>query len=125
MPPPTGCAQGRPGARERGLRRRARSLPADGYLFQEMLRPHAALGRCRPRLSTVRLIILLEDTGPAILHALCKIPVGDNPADNFWRPGNLSAALDPGGRVIRVVQGAGPEQRELDVIPIPAAGFRV
>ena len=90
----------------------------DGYLFQEMLRPHASLGQVvGPRLSTVRLIVLLEDTGPAILHALCKIPVGDNPADNFWRPGNLLAALDPGGRVIRVVQGTGPEQRELDDHP--------
>ena len=66
----------------------------DGYLFQEMLAPHPALaaliGR---RVSTVRLIILLEDDTPAILHALWKIPVGDHPADNFWRPGNLLAAL--------------------------------
>jgi Sugar-transfer associated ATP-grasp len=91
---------------------------AGGYLFQELLRSHpeleAALG---PRLATVRLIVLLEDNGPAVLHALCKIPVGDNPADNFWRPGNLLAALDAGGRVTRVVQGTGPEQREPESHP--------
>jgi glutathione synthase/RimK-type ligase-like ATP-grasp enzyme len=91
---------------------------ADGYLFQEMLRPHPDLEKAvGPRLATVRLIILLEDAGPAILYALCKIPVGDNPADNFWRPGNLLAALDADGRITRVVQGTGPEQREPDNHP--------
>jgi hypothetical protein len=91
---------------------------ADGYLFQEVLRPHPALeAAVGPRLSTVRLILLLEDGGPAMLHALWKIPVGDNPADNFWRPGNLLAALDADGRVARVQQGVGPEQRELESHP--------
>ena len=91
----------------------------DGYLFQEMLRPHPALEQVwGPRLATVRLIVLLEAGGPAIRHALCKIPVGDHPADNFWRPGNLLAALDAvDGRVTRVQQGVGPEQRELESHP--------
>lgn len=90
----------------------------DGYLFQEMLAPHPALAALiGPRVSTVRLIILLEDDAPAILHALWKIPVGDHPADNFWRPGNLLAALDQDGRVTRVVQGIGPDQRELERHP--------
>lgn len=91
----------------------------DGYLFQEMLAPHpelaALIGR---RVSTVRLIILLEDQAPAILHALWKIPVGDHPADNFWRPGNLLAALDAeSGRITRVIQGIGPDRRELERHP--------
>jgi Sugar-transfer associated ATP-grasp len=93
----------------------------DGYLFQEMLAPHpelaALIGR---RVSTVRLIILLEDETPtpAILHALWKIPVGDHPADNFWRPGNLLAALDAAdGCITRVIQGVGPDQRELERHP--------
>ena len=91
----------------------------DGYLFQEMLAPHPALalliGR---RIGTVRLIILLEDGAPSILHALWKIPVGDHPADNFWRPGNLLAALDAeSGRIMRVIQGVGPDQRELQRHP--------
>jgi glutathione synthase/RimK-type ligase-like ATP-grasp enzyme len=92
---------------------------ADGYLFQEMLRPHPELAAVvGPRLSTVRLILLLEDAGASVLHALWKIPVGDNPADNFWRPGNLLAALDArSGRVIRVQQGTGPEQLELENHP--------
>jgi glutathione synthase/RimK-type ligase-like ATP-grasp enzyme len=91
----------------------------DGYLFQEMLAPHPELeALCGRRLSTVRLIILLEDAAPAILHALWKIPVGDHPADNFWRPGNLLAGLEAAsGRVTRVIQGVGPERRELESHP--------
>jgi hypothetical protein len=54
----------------------------------------------------------------AILHALWKIPVGDHPADNFWRPGNLLAGLEAAsGRVTRVIQGVGPERRELESHP--------
>ncbi len=102
----------------------------DGYLFQEMLRPHPRLEElCGQRLSTVRLILLLEAAGPSILHALWKIPVGDNPADNFWRAGNLLAGLDAGtGRVTRVLQGVGPEQRALECHPDterPLAGLEL
>jgi hypothetical protein len=101
-----------------------RYLP-DGYLFQEMLRPHPELeATVGPRLSTVRLIVLLEDSGPAILHALCKIPVGDNPADNFWRPGNLLPALDAEGRITRVQQGTGPERCEPESHPDTGGGLR-
>jgi hypothetical protein len=90
-----------------------------GYLFQDVLRPHPDLAAlCGPRLSTVRLVVLLEDGGPAILRALWKIPVGDNPADNFWRLGNLLAGLDAGsGRVARVIQGTGAEKVELERHP--------
>jgi hypothetical protein len=90
-----------------------------GYLFQEMLRPHPEIATlCGPRVSTVRLIVLLEDGEPAVFHALWKIPVGANPADNFWRPGNLLAALDAtDGRVTRVIQGTGADQLELDRHP--------
>ena len=66
----------------------------------------------------MRLIVLLEDAAPTILHALWKIPVGDHPADDFWRPGNLLAALDArDGTVERIIQGVGPDQRELQRHP--------
>jgi Sugar-transfer associated ATP-grasp len=61
--------------------------------------------------------VLLEDGAPAVFHALWKIPVGANPADNFWRPGNLLAALDADGCVTRVIQGTGADQTELDRHP--------
>jgi hypothetical protein len=84
-----------------------------------MLRPHPELAAlCGPRLSTVRLIVLLEQGEPALFRALWKIPVGDNPADNFWRPGNLLAGLDAeSGRVVRVIQGTGADQAELERHP--------
>jgi glutathione synthase/RimK-type ligase-like ATP-grasp enzyme len=90
-----------------------------GYLFQEVLRPHPDLAvLCGPRVATVRLVVLLEESGPAILHALWKVPVGDNPADNFWRPGNLLAGLDAEtGQVRRVIQGTGSDQVELERHP--------
>ena len=92
---------------------------ASGYLFQEMLQPHDDIVRlCGDRLTTLRLVVGLEDNGPFLMHALWKVPVGDNPADNFWRPGNLLAALDPeSGEVRRVIQGIGPDQVEVEEHP--------
>jgi len=91
----------------------------DGYLFQERLAPHSEVGRlCGGRLSTVRLIITVEPAGASLHCALWKIPVGANPADNFWRPGNLLAALDPNdGRVTRIIQGVGWDQVEVERHP--------
>jgi hypothetical protein len=101
-----------------GFVRELEAYRKHGYLFQEMLRPHPEVATlCGPRLSTVRLIVLLERGEPAIRNALWKIPVGDNPADNFWRPGNLLAGLDADGQVTRVIQGTGADQVELERHP--------
>ncbi len=91
----------------------------EGYLFQELLAPHPDLARlCGDRLSTVRLIVGIDHEQPHLMHALWKIPVGSNPADNFWRTGNLLAALDPGtGAVGRIIRGAGPDQAEIERHP--------
>jgi len=37
----------------------------------------------------MRLVVLLTPTGPVIHRAVAKIATGSNPADNFWRNGNL------------------------------------
>ena len=51
-------------------------------------------------------------------YAIWKIPVGNNAADNFWREGNMLGLVDiESGRVTRVVQGIGPDQREVEVHP--------
>ncbi|MGI9491838.1 MAG: sugar-transfer associated ATP-grasp domain-containing protein [Geminicoccaceae bacterium] len=91
----------------------------DGYLFQEMLLPHQEIaGLCGQRLTTLRLVVGIEENGPFLMHALWKVPVGDNPADNFWRPGNLLAAIDPeNGQVRRVIRGVGPDQAEFENHP--------
>jgi len=92
----------------------------DGYLFQELLKPHPVIEEVcgGDRISTARIIVALTGRGPEILHALWKIPAGDNVADNFWRPGNmLGAVAVESGRVNRVVRGTGPDQVEVQIHP--------
>ncbi len=90
-----------------------------GYLFQEPLVPHPEIAAlCGPRVSTVRALVLLEDDGPHILRAAWKVPVGDNPADNFWRRGNMLAAVEvETGRVARVIERGFPGQEEIETHP--------
>ena len=91
----------------------------DGYIIQERLLPHPTLQQAiGDRLTTIRVLVLVEDSGPAIVQTVWKITTGDNIADNFWRPGNMLAAVDAGsGEVTRVVQGVGPQQVERDDHP--------
>jgi len=78
-----------------------------GYLFQEYVRPHARIVEvCGPRLSSVRIIVLLSDAGPRVHMAVWKVTTGSNVTDN-WRhgqAGNLLAWVDiHTGEVVRVV----------------------
>jgi hypothetical protein len=58
----------------------------------------------------MRVIVLVASTGPLIHRAVAKIATGQNPADNFWRRGNMLGAIDLAtGRIARVVQGTGAE----------------
>jgi hypothetical protein len=72
----------------------------NGYVFQEVVRPHAEIKHISGGLATLRLIVLL-DKQPELLYSLWKIPVGDNVADNFWR-GNLLGFVE-NGSVTRVI----------------------
>jgi hypothetical protein len=92
---------------------------SDGYVFETRLSPHPDIRTiCGERVSTVRMVLILPKDGPEILHAVWKISVGANIADNFWRSGNMLAAVDQAsGRVARVIQGTGPDLVEVDVHP--------
>lgn len=85
--------------------------PANGYIFSELLRPHPAVERlCGRRLSSVRIIVLLERGVPRLFRAVWKIPTGRNIIDNFMhgRTGNLVASVNiDNGRIERVVTGTG------------------
>lgn len=87
----------------------------DGYLFQSLVHPHAAIQAvCGDRLATVRMIVLLTEAGPKLYRAVWKIPSGTNIADNFWRSGNMLGDVDiETGRIERVVRGTGPDREEL------------
>lgn len=91
----------------------------DGFLFQDLLVPDSRLepviGR---RLSGVRTVAILDHDVPRVVGAVWKIPVGDNIADNYWRPGNLLAHLDvQTGEVLRLMSGWGGDFQELTKHP--------
>lgn len=98
----------------------------NGYLFQSLLRPHPALADATEAVSTVRAILIVTGDGPRLLHTIWKIPARGNIADNFWRAGNMLAAVEPDtGIVRRAVRGVGPQQEELTRVPggdAPLAG---
>jgi hypothetical protein len=82
---------------------------ANGYLFQQRLRQDPALAaEFGPRLWSVRALVLQGASGPKIHRAVAKIATGQNPADNYWRQGNMvgAIALDS-GTIWRVVSGSG------------------
>ncbi len=85
-----------------------------GYIIQQLLVPHDAIKEViGDRLTTIRVLLIVEEAGPSILQTVWKITTGDNVADNFWREGNMLAAVDAdSGEVTRVVQGIGPQQTE-------------
>jgi len=68
----------------------------DGFLFQALLRPHAELATLTgsTTLSTIRVVLLIDEGEASLFRAAWKIPAGDNQADNFWRSGNLIAPID-------------------------------
>jgi len=89
-----------------------------GYLLQSVLQQHPALRSVCEAIATVRIIIIVEQGRPQILHTIWKIPAAGNFADNFWRKGNLLADLDPEtGIVRRVIRGIGPAIEEIETHP--------
>jgi hypothetical protein len=90
-----------------------------GYLLQRRLRQAPALAALfGPRLWSVRVFVTLEKAGPRIHRATAKIATGNNPADNYWRPGNMLGAIDlESGKIVRSVCGSGAELRLNDPHP--------
>jgi hypothetical protein len=82
-----------------------------GYILQRRMKAHPRLATLfGPRLWSVRLLVLLTATGPIIHRAVAKIATGRNPADNFWRRGNMIGAIDlRTGQIARVVRGTGAD----------------
>lgn len=87
------------------------AFAAEGYLFQERLEPHPVLAQaCGPALGTVRLLTAMTPEGPELMAAVWKVIGGGNIADNFWRRGNMLAAVEgESGTVLRVASGLGHE----------------
>ena len=65
------------------------------YLIQEYITPHPFLKNISTAgLSTIRMATLDQGNGPEVYRASMKISGKNNMADNFWRDGNLLAAVD-------------------------------
>jgi hypothetical protein len=83
-----------------------------GYAIQRRLAPAPKTAAVFDlRLWPVRLLVLVTPAAPLIHRAVAKIAVGRNPADNFWRVGNMIGAIDASnGRITRVVPGTGMDR---------------
>ena len=102
----------------------------NGYLAQSRLAPHPSLKPiCGDNLSTVRALVMLTSDGPRLLKAAWKLPSQQNIADNYWRPGNMMAAINPEtGKVTRLVSGFGVGLEEYTIEPAtsrPVANLQV
>lgn len=109
------------GGQRAGVARLALELATrdDGYLFQRRLGPHPAIAeKFGNRLWSVRLVLLITRGRPFLFRAVAKVLTGNHVADNFWRQGNMLAAIDPTtGIITRVVRGTGSEMAVNDPHP--------
>lgn len=100
------------GGDQRSVRSVAEALAEGaGYVLQPRLRPDPELETAfGPRLWSVRLLVFVRPSGPRIHRAVAKIATGTNPADNYWRPGNMLGAIELStGRIAGVVRGTGAD----------------
>jgi hypothetical protein len=95
------------------------SLSSAGYLLQKVLPPHPALVPITGlAIASVRFLVLLSNDGPAIESAVIKLPTSGQVADNFWRSGNMLAAIDPAsGTIARAITGTGSNLRVISSDP--------
>ena len=98
---------------------------SEGYLFQERVVPHEGVRKiCGDRAATLRIYSIMGEDGPEVFRMVWKVPGGKNAADNFWRKGNILAALDyETGRITRAVTGVALDQVEVE--HHPDSGFKL
>lgn len=94
--------------------------PGLGYLFQRVVTQHPMIeARCGTScLASIRIPVILEQSGPRILAPYWRIPAPSNITDQTAGPGNLVATVDPAsGRVTRVARGVGVDLEEFEHNP--------
>ena len=98
-----------------------------GMIFQELIAPHPAIVElCGPHVATMRLCVLNGPGGPTLHRAVFRLPVGGNMYDNFkgGESGNLLAALDDEGRIIRAIGKVGSGLQEIERHPDTGRALR-
>ena len=102
--------------------------PYDGKLFQEVLTSHSEIAAITgPRISCVRMIVVVVDMTPRLHTAFWKIAVGTNMTDNssLGKKGNLLAAIDlRSGQVGHVIGGLGPSSEPVTSHPTTGRTLR-
>jgi hypothetical protein len=118
-------------APEEELLRQLDIRPFNGFLFQDLVRPHAEIADVAgPTVSCVRVGVLCDPT-PTVQFAFWKIATHKNVTDNFSRgtTGNLLGVIDIGtGRITDVVATPGPNRRRVPEHPTtrkPLIGFQI
>lgn len=90
-----------------------------GYLFQEVLAPHADIANLTGgRLGTARFMTFTTKEGPALKHCVLRLPAGEHYVDSYQRPGNLIASVDIETGVLKSARrGAGVSVEDVDIHP--------
>jgi len=90
-----------------------------GYLLQSTLLPHSQIAKITGnRLATARLLIFVGPDGPMLRNCVLRLPAGENIVDNFRRPGNLVAGINPEtGELGEAIRGVGLDQEKLVTHP--------
>ena len=93
-----------------------------GFTFLERLESHPEVrAMCGATVSSLRLIVLLHDEGPELMHADWGVPAGRSHVSNFAKgeTGNMVAGLNPEtGTILRVVGGTGRDRKDIELHPL-------
>ena len=118
-------------APEERLLRQLEFQPFNGFLFQDVVRPHAEIVEVAGPAASCARIGVLSDPEPAVHFAFWKIATHGNVTDNFSRgaTGNLLGAIDIAtGRISEVVAKLGPNRQRVTDHPTtrkPLVGFQI
>ncbi len=98
----------------------------EGFLIQELLRPHAEISAVSGgQLCCARIVVLVDNEGARPWRCVWRVPAANSMVDNYRsNEGNLTAPVDAvSGTVGRVIAGNGPETRI--VTDHPRTGLRL
>lgn len=106
-----------------------RIIGTDSFLLQETIKNHSDLKTLSNNLCTIRTYNILRHEQILTPFALLKIPMGQNIADNFWREGNLIAAINTQTGIIESVKQKDgiflKDILEHPVTKVPLIGFQI
>ncbi len=99
-------------------------IGTDAFILQRFVDNCAFLQKYTRTTATVRMVNMWSDEGLYTPAAVLKLPSSANPADNFWREGNLLCSIDPAtGEILTLVGADGPELKHMDVHPDQGAAI--